>query len=233
MLLVCEVSRRPEMAKKDPIDSIFDGDDLDEPTSEHDPVDSILERVNFEDVDEETGDTGDVFPKKFVPPNRAVVAVVTRDEVIRDWMDVHLRPAVAKEGYELNVKPVRDVAVAARVVIMDVDPSTDAYAHQDYDRLLTAKRARGWTKDVIAVFGRRERYRMFPRGNYPGLLFFCLDPEHLEYKYPDLTTDGVITMKGPTLFNFCDMPDVICQKLRAYLDELGEGTSRIRRRGKE
>jgi len=217
------------MSKKDPIDSIFEDDDFDEPTSEHDPVDSILEKVDLGEVDDETRDSADVFPRKFIPPNRRIVAVATRDETIKDWLDVHLRSVLAEEGYTLNTRPTRDVAVAARVVILDVDPSTDAYAHQDYDRLLKSKRARGWTRDVIAVFGRRERYKMFPRGNYPGLLYFCLDPEHMDHRDKDLTSDGLVTMRGPTLYNFSDIPAVIRKKLRAYQEELGEGAARIQK----
>lgn len=186
---------------------------------ESDPLESILKKVDLDKVSaDEPAEPVEIRLGKFLPPNRAVVAVFTDDDEIREWLDEHLSPVVEGEGYRYNDSPTSEEAVDARILIMDVRPEFDAHMHPVYDKVCAIKRTKGRLKDMICVFERRERYGRFPRGTYPGLYYFCLDKTDLDGREPDLPLEGLPTEMGPRLHNFSDMPAIVQGNIHTYIE---------------
>jgi len=146
--------------------------------------------------------------------SRSTVVVLSINKDVLKWLDQHLRAVAERNRYEYITTPNLAQASDARVLIMDVTPEADAVLHSRYDKIVRMKKALGKSKDILAVFGPRERYRRYPRGTYPKLLYFCFDPNNFAHQEVDLTLDGLDTHEGPILFNFAHMPAVIGRRLK-------------------
>ena len=151
------------------------------------------------------------------PASRRAVAVVTLAESIRERLLRDLKPVVDAEGYRYESRPSLDTATGARVLIMEALPDTDARLHTKYDKIVRVKKAMGKTRDLVSVIALREHFKKYPRGTYPGLLFFCVDPEDLDRREDDIGAGGMPTVEGPTLYNFADIAAVIREKIREQM----------------
>lgn len=140
--------------------------------------------------------------------------MVTLSQEVREYLEDRLGHAVRVAEYKYNTKPKVGQAADAQVLIMDVTPVTDARMHSTYDKILRIKKSLGKKDDLMCVFGPRERHTRYPRGTYPGLLYFCFDADDMDHREPDLDEEGQPTVGGPTLYNFCDMPKVILGRIR-------------------
>ena len=65
------------------------------------------------------------------------------------------------------------------------------------------------------MIGRRQEFKKYPRGTYPGLLYFCIREEDLHAREADIPADGLPTVEGPLLFNYADLPQAVAAKFRA------------------
>lgn len=145
--------------------------------------------------------------------SRSTVVMLTINKEVSKWLEQYLRPVVERNRYQYITQPNLAQASDSRVLIMDVTPEADALLHSRYDKVVRMKKAMGKSKDVLAVFGPRERCKRYPRGTYPGLLYFCFDPQNLAHQETDVTLEGLQTDGGPTLYNFAHMPAVIGRRL--------------------
>jgi hypothetical protein len=182
---------------------------------EKDPLDDLFrDRDVPAEPPEKTGPLADLPPGSLLTPGQCAVVVLTLSESVRAWMDERLMPVVKAEGFSYHTRPKMGEATEAAFVVMDVTPETDARLHNQYDRILRIKKSLRRKDDTFCVFGPRAQYRKYPRGTYPGLLYFCMEPTDLDYPEPDLTADGLPTIEGPTLFSFRDMPQVLQRRIR-------------------
>ena len=143
------------------------------------------------------------------------VAVITMSQDLRLYLAKDLKLPIRKMGYDYDDHPSIDKAVGSQVVMMEVLPKADAQLHSKYDRIVRVKKAMKKTDDVLCMVGLRDNYTRYPRGTYPGVLYFCITPADFEYRHPDLTLEGLLTVEGPCLFNFADLPAVILAKVKA------------------
>jgi len=146
--------------------------------------------------------------------SRRAVAVITLEETVRERLDRGLKPVVEAEGYRYEGRPSLDTATGARILIMEALPDTDARLHTKYDKIVRVKKSMGKTHDVVSVIGLRGHYKKYPRGTYPGLLFFCINPQDPDFRATDIEPGGMPTVEGPTLYNFADIAPVIRGKIR-------------------
>lgn len=150
----------------------------------------------------------------------ATVALITLNHNIRMDLEERLRPLLDKAGGRLNGNATIDNATDALFCLFDVTPRADAMMHDKYDKVLRVKKSLGKTQDTIAVIGLRQNFKKYPRGTYPGLLFFCIKEDDFAHREPDLTADGLPTVEGPVLFNYADLPEVIAAKFAARTKKL-------------
>ena len=143
-----------------------------------------------------------------------MVALITLSEEVRQWLRERLAPALKERGYLLLDQATAEQAVDAAAVLLDVTPKGDSRLHDHYDKILRMKKSLA-KRDVMAVFGRREDHKRYPRGTWPGLLFFCLKDGQPEAREADLPPEGADTVVGPRLFNFADLPVALAARLDA------------------
>ena len=149
-----------------------------------------------------------------------VVALITLNHNIRLDLEERLRPLLEKAGGRFNGNATVDNATDSLFCLFDVMPRSDAMMHDKYDKVLRVKKSLGKTHDVIGVIGRRQDYKKYPRGTYPGLLFFCVKEEDLSHRDADLTVEGLPTVEGPLLFNYADLPQALTAKFAARMKKL-------------
>lgn len=150
---------------------------------------------------------------KHAASHRRVILVTPNDE-LRIPLAERLKPIVEAEGYTYEDHPSLDEGIGSQVVILDGTPRTDAKFHSKYDKLVRIKKSMGKGKDLTCVIGRREDYKKYPRGTYPGLLYFCLKGGDADLRDPDLPPEGKDTIEGPRLYNFADLPNTILENIR-------------------
>jgi len=151
-----------------------------------------------------------------------VVALITINQNIRVDLEERLRPLLDKPGGRLNANATVDNATDSLFCLFDVTPRADAMMHDKYDKVLRVKKSLGKNHDVIAVIGPRQNFKKYPRGTYPGLLYFCIKEEDLAHRDPDLPVDGLPTVEGPLLFNYADLPQAISSRFAARVKKLLE-----------
>jgi hypothetical protein len=149
-----------------------------------------------------------------------VVALITLNHNVRLDLEERLRPLLEKAGGRLNGNATVDMATDSLFCLFDVTPRSDAMMHDKYDKVLRVKKSLGKTHDIIAVIGRRQDFKKYPRGTYPGLLFFCVKEEDFAHREPDLTVEGLPTVEGPLLFNYADLPQAITSRFAARMKKL-------------
>ena len=142
------------------------------------------------------------------------VSVITLSQNLRLYLAQDLKLAVQELGYDYNDQPSVDKATGSQIVIMEVTPKANAQLHNTYDKIVRMKKSMNKTHDVLCMIGLRDNYSNYRRGTYPGLLYFCLDPNDPDHRDPDLSLEGHLTVEGPTLFNFADMPGVILRTIK-------------------
>ena len=147
------------------------------------------------------------------PASRRMVSIITMLDDLRQYLAERLQPAVENTGYEYEDHPDLSTAIESRIVVLEALPQTDAKLHARYDKLLRMKKAMGKTQDVLCVVSLREHYKKYPRGTYMNLQYFCINPDDLDHREPDLTPAGLETIEGPTLYNLCDIGVVIKAKI--------------------
>ncbi|GEM_PF-2076292 len=148
--------------------------------------------------------------------SRKRVVVMTLNNDLRLFLEQNLRPVVKAQGWEYTDHSSADGAVAAQVVVLDVNPFSDARLHDQYDKILRLKKSMGKSRnDTFCMIGRREDHKRYPRGTYPNLWFFCMKEGDLMSRDVDLPVDGTPTVVGPLLFNFADIVMAIEGRLTA------------------
>ena len=110
------------------------------------------------------------------------VSMITLLNELRVYLNDHLKPVVEAEGYQYDDHPSLDRATGSRIVIMDALPLSDAKLHTKYDKLVRIKKSMGKTHDVLCLVAPRANFKKYPRGTYPGLLYFCIKPDDYEYR---------------------------------------------------
>jgi len=185
------------MPDKDPLDSLFSGENNPNSTEAY-------EYANIQSA----------AASGALSKSARIVVVITLSEELKDYLAERLEPVVRAADYAYNTKPKMGEATDASFLIMDVTPATDARMHSQYDKIVRMKKSLQKKGDVLCVFGPREKHKRYPRGTYPGLLYFCFESTDPDYPEPDLTVEGQETVGGPTLYNFCDMPEVIGRLIR-------------------
>jgi len=154
--------------------------------------------------------------------SRHRVSVIVLLKEVRQYLAENLKPVVEAEGYDYDDSPSFSTAIGSRFVIMDASPDSDAKLHARYDKLVRMKKSMGKFHDVLCVIAPRENVKKYPRGTYPGLLFFCLNGADLNHREPDLPPEGMETVIGPRLHNLCDLPVAF----RAKVAELSQAKPR-------
>ena len=142
------------------------------------------------------------------------VAVITMSQDLRLYLAKDLKLPIRKMGYDYDDHPSIDKAVGSQVVMMEVLPKADAQLHGSYDKIVRMKKGMNKTDDVLCMIGLRDNYSRYPRGTYPGLLYFCMKPDEPDYRDPELSLEGLQTIEGPLLYNFADLPGVILSKVK-------------------
>ena len=146
--------------------------------------------------------------------SKRAVAVITMLNEVRQYMAEHLQPFVEEAGYEYEDHPSINRVIESRIVVLEALPQTDAKLHAKYDKLLRMKKAMGKTHDVLCLIALRGNFKKYPRGTYPQLQYFCVKPDDLGHREPDLPPEGMETIEGPTLYNLCDIGAVITAKIK-------------------
>lgn len=137
------------------------------------------------------------------------VVVITLNEDLLDFLFKRLKGPVEAKGYEYDDDSSMDLAINSQIIILDVTPKVDARLHGKYDSLVRMKKSLGKKEDVTCVIGWREHYKKYPRGTYPGLLYFCIEGDNFDHREPDLPPEGTDTIEGPRLYNFADITEAI------------------------
>ena len=148
--------------------------------------------------------------------SRSCVCVITIFSELDQYLTTNLKPVVKAGGFTYDDRPSIDMATESRIVIMDATPDTDAKMHSKYDKIIRMKKALGKTHDVACVIAPRENFKKYPRGTYPKLLYFCVQEDDLNHRDPDLPPEGMDTIVGPRLYNFCDITDVISATIKSF-----------------
>lgn len=144
------------------------------------------------------------------------VALITMLNELRLHCEEKLKPVVEAAGYVYDDHPSIETGTGSRIVIMEALPATDAKLHTKYDQIVRIKKSMGKTNDVLCIVAQRENFKKYPRGTYPGLLYFCLQPDDYDHRDPDLPPEGLKTIEGPLLFNFADMPAAIGAMIKEF-----------------
>lgn len=142
------------------------------------------------------------------------VLLITLSHELRLYLTERLKPLIERELYSFEGEGNVEQALHSQVVLLEALPKTNARMHDQYDKILRIKKSMGKGNDVFAVIGRRQDYKKYPRGTYPGLWFFCLTEGDLEHRDADLPLEGLETVEGPRLFNFADLPQAIYEKVK-------------------
>ncbi len=145
---------------------------------------------------------------------RRRVAVIALDPDISSWLGENVKPIVINARYAYADRPTAGQAADARVLIMEALPATDAKLHTKYDKIVRMKKGMGRKQDIMAIIAEKENYKRYPRGTYPGLLYFCVNLDDFSHRDPDIPPQGRDTVEGPHLHNFVDMPVVIGHKIK-------------------
>ena len=187
------------MAEKDPLDALF-GNRVEE----------------HAEVAKRYAAYQDASVKGELTRGQKTIVMLTLREDLREHVSNMLLPLSREAGYSYLTKPKLSHAADALILIMDVTPETDARLHSQYDKIIRIKKSLGRKEDTLCVLGPRRRHDRYPRGTYPGLLFFCLKVDDLEHREPDLPIEGKEVPGGPTLYNFADLATVIAERLEQY-----------------
>jgi len=116
------------------------------------------------------------------------VAVITLLNELRAHLQEVLKPVVEAGGYTYEDHPSLDQATGSRIVIMEALPLSDAKLHTRYDQVVRIKKGMTKSRDVLCILAPREKFKRYPRGTYPGLLYFCIKPDDYDHRDPDLST---------------------------------------------
>jgi len=137
------------------------------------------------------------------------VAFYTMDKDFAQMVSDIIKVPLRRMGYLYYDSPSVDKGIESRVVIYDVRQESDARLHGTYAEILRQKKSMSKRSDVMAAIGPREEAVHYPRGTYPGLLYFCYDPDHPEKRDPDIPLTGRPVPAGATLYKFADIVEVL------------------------
>lgn len=145
--------------------------------------------------------------------SKRAVAFYTLDAKLRQYASEELGPAIRKAGGQFLFNPKSKKALHCGILLMDGTRASDARLHATYDKVIRQKKAMQKTKDTLAVIASAGDTGRYPRGTYPGLLFFCYDPEDPQKRDPDIPVTGQPTPGGPIVQNFADIVEVLTAKI--------------------
>jgi len=138
------------------------------------------------------------------------ISVLTPDDQARQHLVELLDSALEAIGCGLRPKATVNEAVNSRVVLFDAEAKSYSRMHADYDQVLRLKKSmKKFGRDFIGAFGPRATARNYRRGTYGTLHYFCYDPNHPKACDEDIPLEGTLTVDGPILHNFADLPEVI------------------------
>lgn len=145
--------------------------------------------------------------------SRQAVAFYTLDEELRTYVAQEVAPAIRAAGCEFIFNPKPEKALNCKFLLMDGTMKSDARLHSTYDKVIRQKKSMQKSKDVLAVIAPRDDVDRYPRGTYPGLLFFVYDPADPLRRDPEIPETGQPIPAGPVLHNFADMVEAFKQKI--------------------